>query len=68
MSIALSPENTKLVIGHVDGTILTRLKQSTKAEAGILGDEDDDEEGDMKASASKRFYKGQCYMCLSPSL
>lgn len=64
--MALSPENSKLIIGHVDGSIITRIKQIGQKSRGQVGarqhEEDDEEEEEeeegMNGSMKSKFYKG----------
>jgi len=45
-SFALSPENTKLVIGNVDGSVVIRVKQSKRRDPlGILGNQSNSKDG-----------------------
>jgi U3 small nucleolar RNA-associated protein 15 len=57
-SIAVAPDNGKLVLGYVDGTLHVRTRQLKTGELLTQLHESDEYSGNLETSTQRRFFKG----------
>ena len=58
LSLAMTKENRKLIVGYVDGTLVTRLRHDKSLSTNDNDSEDDDDNMETAAGAKRKFYKG----------
>ena len=54
----MTKDNKKLIVGHVDGTLITRLRYEKPPMSYGEDEEDDEENSEAIAGAKRKFYKG----------
>ena len=57
LSVNMTKDNKKLIVGHIDGTLITRLRYE-RPPMSYEDDEDDEENADAAIGAKRKFYKG----------
>ncbi len=60
LSLNMTKDNKKLIVGHVDGTLITRLRYERPPMSYEDNDDEDDNERNLEAvtGAKRKFYKG----------
>lgn len=58
LSLNMTKDNKKLIVGHVDGTLITRLRYEKPPMIYGEDEEDDEENSEAITGAKRKFYKG----------